>query len=91
MRLSSAGDIRCRCRRRESIALFHFRLFITARERDKGNLVKKKLTLRRETIEVLATPLTRQARGAFSGIGTCVNCNITKFAGGCHPTVGCPQ
>ncbi|HXO26538.1 MAG TPA: hypothetical protein VOA80_04285 [Thermoanaerobaculia bacterium] len=49
--------------------------------------MKKKLTLKRETVKALTMPHELQAAGAgFSGIGTCVYCNVTKLAGGCGPT-----
>ncbi len=49
--------------------------------------MKKKLTLNRETVKALTMPRELQAAGGgFSGIGTCVYCNVTKIAGGCGPT-----
>jgi hypothetical protein len=54
--------------------------------------MKKKLTLRRETLQLLDNALTLPAAG-FSGIGTCVYCDVTKVQGGCtgHGTTNCTQ
>ena len=49
--------------------------------------MKKKLSLNRETLKALESPLSLRAAGAgFSGIGTCVYCNVTKVQGTCTGT-----
>ena len=56
--------------------------------------MKKKLSLNRETLQALESPLAlRAAGGGFSGYGTCIYCNATKVAGTCTGTgsAGCPQ
>ena len=53
----------------------------------------KKLSLRRETIKRLESSDALHVAGGFSGITTCVACNVTKVPGGCigAGTSGCPQ
>jgi hypothetical protein len=52
----------------------------------------KKLSLKRETLKALENSLTLQsAGGGFSGIGTCVYCNVTRVACTGTGTSGCPQ
>jgi len=56
--------------------------------------MKKKLSLNRETLKALESPFTlRTVNGGFTGIGTCVYCNVTKVQGGCigAGTSECPQ
>lgn len=56
--------------------------------------MKKKLTLQRETLKALDNPLAMQAfGGVYSGITTCVYCNVTKVEGGCTTagTSTCPR
>lgn len=54
---------------------------------DKESHVKKKLSLNRETLMALESPLSLRAAGAgFSGITTCVYCNVTKVQGTCGGT-----
>ena len=49
--------------------------------------MKRKLTLNRDTLKVLDNPRDLQAAGGgFSGITTCVYCNVTKAQGGCGGT-----
>lgn len=56
--------------------------------------MKKKLSLQRETLQALEGSVTLQAAGGFTGITTCVYCNVTNAqacTGTGTGTSGCPR
>jgi hypothetical protein len=61
---------------------------------DKESIMKKKLSLQRETLQALEGSVTLQVAGGFSGITTCVYCNVTNgpaCTSGATGTSGCPR